>query len=504
MLELTEKEWGVLWKSGRLRVLLKPNQRPVYDHFQNWHNTTVAQRAKGEVLPGRFPRLYVFDCSRRWGKDFSNFLILLEKAYQRKNGVFVYASCYMKDIMEIAASVSTQLTATCPEHLRPVYKSAYRGLGQGFHLPNGSFIKLVGLDVSPDQLRGRHLDAAVVSEGAFVSDLEKTIEEVLEPQMLGRPHAFILLNSTPSESFGDWDKSFVPDSIDRGAYIMRTIYQSHYEPHEIQEFLKVQPDGTIPNRQQREFLCIRVREQTKVVVPEFDEKKHVKEFELPKYAQCFVGIDPAIKDLSALIFAVWDFENHRLLIVDEKIDRNLNTLEIAEALRAKERQHFTGLHWWDGKKLRENPVLRITDIDAGGTRMLTDLGALHNITCVPADKTGAEASLQALRLGFQYDQVWIHPRCTGTIEQFKSAIWNKSRSSYERTERLGHCDAVDAAKYLWRGISKQVNPFPPHAFGLIQKNGRHDIYLRPDHLVTKSGLIPKLNNLFPARWKKTP
>jgi hypothetical protein len=47
-----------------------------------------------------------------------------------------------------------------------------------------------------------------------------------------------------------------------------------------------------------------------------------------------------------------------------------------------------------------------------------------------------------------------------TIEQYKSTLWNRSRSDWEHTDR-DHGDAVDVAKYLQRSIRWNRDCRPP-------------------------------------------
>lgn len=499
---LTTEEKAALWKAGRLRYLLFPNQREVYNAFTTWNNDTIAKRERGESIPGKFPRLYVFDCSRRFGKDFLSLLILMEKAIQKPNGVFMYAAALQKEIADIATTLLPQITVDCPYHLRPVYRDSYRGHAQGIYFPNGSIIKLIGVDLNPAGLRGRHCDGTVLSETGFMADIAKTLEIVIEPQYLGRNHAFTLANSTPPEATADWDLEFCPDARDRGAYILRTIWQSHYSDYEKREFLKIQPDGTILDRQRREYLCERVREATKVVVPEFHVKQHVQDFVIPEFGHAYTLIDPAVKDLTAINYCVYDFARGVLLVVDEFTERNANTQTIADDIRHKEAEHYSKLYYWSENQIRVNPFLRVADIDPGGARLIGDLGSMHGIRVTPADKSGSEASLHSLRLAFQQNQILIHPRCKNTIEHLLGAIWNKTRSTYERTDRLGHCDHLDALKYGNRALQRSLNPYPPPTWAKLQRNPLGEMHYTKDHLRTENSLTAKLNKLLPKGWVK--
>lgn len=508
--QLSALDKAVLWKHGRLKYLLHSDQRMIYGQFYDWKTKSEQARQKGERAEGKFPRVFVLDCSRRHGKDHYGLTVMSQEAIRRPNALLTYATGLYRDATEICVDLFKKITEDCPLDLRPVYRDTFKGQGQGFYFPNGSIIKLVGIDKNPERLRGRASDGMCISEAAFCSDLEQTVSTVLLPQFLGRNHAFLLLNSTPSEQglSHDWDTHFVPDAIERGAYVRRTIFDApQYSTSEKLEFLKVKPENvdavlsgdftSIAPRERREYLCERLREPTRVVIPEFSRQAHVHEVAPPRYSHGYVSIDPAVKDLCAINFAVWDFHNAKLLILDEFTKRNANTNELADVIRNKERELFSNVHYWGTAGLQQNPFLRITDVDH---RLIIDMKQLHGITCIPALKDDAEAALHALRNAFQYNQILIHPRCVNTIAHLEGAIWNKGRTSYERSERLGHADHVDALKYLWRQVSRTANPYPPPGFLAQQQVPTDRLALRPQHMETNRGILKKLESILPSRW----
>ncbi len=499
---------ALMWSRGKLRYKLHSDQRMVYDKFVAWREKCIAARAAGKELPGEFSRIWITDCARRYGKDWFGLTIMVEQAIRQPGANLLYATALQKDIGDVVLPLFNEMTKDCPYHLQGVYKESFRGQAQGIYFPNGSAIKLVGIDLHPDRLRGRGSDSMCVSEAAFCSDLDKTVESVLMPQFLGRPHAVMIMNSTPPEvGAHPWDEIFVPDAKDRGAYVMRTIWDApQYPDAEKREMLKMREDGTIPDRQRREYLCERIRENTKVVIPEFDKKVHVRDFEIPEYAHAYTVIDPAVQDLCAINFCVWDFVNNRLLIVDEFTKRNANTNELVDVIREKElklwNQSEKPLRFWSGKEMKTNPFSRVSDVDL---RMIQDMCTIHGMKVVPSAKDDKDAAVHALRNAFQQDRIWIHPRCENTIEHCLAATWNKSRSSYNRSDRHGHFDHVDALVYIWRHVSKSLNPYPPTSFVTLMKTqNRDNLQYNPEKLKTGNSLVAKLNRVFSTRYPKRP
>lgn len=492
-------------------------------------------QANKEPLAGKYPRVFVVDCSRRYGKDWFGLTLACEVAIRKPGSTITYATALQKDIGDIVNNpeLLKKLTASAPQECKPIYRDSYRGQAQGLYFPNSSVVKLVGIDLNPDGLRGRPSDAIIVSEAAFTSDLDKTVETVLLPQFIGREDAFLLMNSTPPESGAHpWDVEFVPDAIERGAYALRTLWDApQYSESQKFEYLKLDPrevqkiclergytdeqrlawlrdgaDDLVPKRQQREYLCKRIREATRVVIPEFVKRTHVVEFDVPEYAHAYVSIDPAVKDLCAINFGVWDFINHRLLICDEFTRRNANTNELVDVIKLKELQLWNKagqpLRYWDGDKLRTNPFQRVSDVDM---RLIQDMHQLHGMKVTAASKDDAEAALHALRNAFHQRQILIHPRCVETIAHLEGAIWNKGRTSYERTDRLGHCDHVDALKYMWRHLSKSINPYPPASWRQysrsLQVSGNLDnLHVDPEKLRTHRNTKAVFSKIMPKGW----
>lgn len=503
MSEVSAADAEILWRTGNLRYKLHSDQRMVYDKYRAWQKYTTEVRERGEELPGKFSRVWITNCSRRWGKDYLGLLIALEDGLRRPNAAITYATAFLKDLGEILIPLSKQILSDCPAHLKPQYKDAFRGLAQGLYMVNGSVIRFVGIEKSVDSLRGRWADSIFISEGAYVDSLDTTVNDVLMPQLLGRPWSTIMMNSTPPKSANEWITDFVPDAEERGAYAKRTLFDCPiYTDAEKAEFIKT-AGGIDSERAQREYMCQMVRTETLVVVPEFKKDLHVREFEPPAYGLTFTVIDPAVSDLAAINFGVWDFINNRLLIQDEFAQRNANTSKIVDVIRQKELELWGSatapVRYWNGKTLIQAPFMRYSDTDH---RLIIDLNQLHGVKCAPVKKDDAEAALHALRNAFHQNQIWIHPRCEQTIAQIEGGVWNKSRNSYQRTDKLGHLDNLDCLKYMWRHVPRSQNPFPPGGWVAKQTQNSDMIHVLPSHMSHQNSIVEKLNKLFPSTWSR--
>lgn len=472
----SDSDLEILWKAGRLKYQFDSNQREIYDNYRGWKKACLAQRQRGEDFEGVHPRVYVLDLSRRVGKDRFCLTVRIEDAIRKPGSILTYGTAFASDIRGIVLPLFEQITADCPRHLKPKFVGASRTGEAGIHFPNKSIIRLVGIDRNLDGLRGRHSDGVTISEAGFVDYLEDAIVSVLMPQLLGFPDADILLNSTPPQVPNFYDNEIVPDAVMRGAYVKKTLLDCpRYSDSEKEEFIRA-AGGRTAEKCRREYFCERIRSESRVVVPEFDENRHVKASPMPEYAFGITALDPGVSDMTAVLVGYFDFERQKLVIRGDWGRTGATTQELHAAMTALEAKHFAGLPFWSeaDAKAKPNPYSRVSDTDL---RLITDFRKMFGTAINPADKQGSDAALAALRNAFLRDQIEVHPDAKLTIAHLKNAVWNKARTSYERNSTFGHYDAVDALKYLFRHVDMVRNPNPSEAHRMVLSgadiNGLH-------------------------------
>jgi hypothetical protein len=489
-----------LWRAARLRYKLHSGQRAIYDHYREWEKRTFEARKRGEPQPSNWywPRIYAMNCGRRFGKDFMSLLIRLEDGLRNPGSTYTYATAYAKDIASIILPLFDQIVADCPESIKPIYKQSYQGTEAGLFFANGSIIRLVGIDTNPNGLRGRASHGFTISEACFCDKLKYVVTSVIMPQFMGHLGATLMMNSTPSdEPAHSWKVDFVPDAITRGAYQHKTIFDNpRIGEAERNEFIATL--GGIDSEQaKRELLCIDVRSESRTVIPEFNAAIHVMEWEQPEYCLGYTAIDPGSRDLCAVVCAYYDFSAAKLIVVSDWAKRNASTAEIAAAVRKCEEQAFGESWYWDHDKFKPNPFLRLSDTEP---RLIHDLNVQHDLKVGSADKTdGKEAGLNNLRNAFHQHRIIVAPTAQNSILHLEGAIWNQQRTDYVRSEVLGHCDIVDALKYMWRGVNQQMSPFPPYGVILNKTVPKSEMHSLPEHFKTERGLIQTAKKLLGGR-----
>lgn len=477
------------WSTGYLAWLLDDHQRLVYDRIKAWESIPiVANDNSAPIDEASYDSVYVLDIARRWGKTALCLTIAYEWAIRRPGSIITYATAEKAQIRNIIIPLHRMLTAKCPAKLRPEYRGSSEGMEQGLYIPNGSLIKLVGVDKDPDRLRGQGSDGGIFSEAAHMKGLAESVSGIFLPQFQRRPWARLILESTaPTIPDHDFDSVFVPDAERRGAYVFGTIDDNTaISPWEKAKAIR-EAGGLKSPRCQREYYGVRVRDPEQVLIPEFDWDKHiVAPGPVPDHAHAYVAMDPGMRDKLGIVWGYWDFERAKLVIQRSYAERNVTTTPVADLLKRTERELWMGkgpandkgavkldsLTYWNGRQLMPNPYLRVSDTEL---RLIGDLVMEHGIAIAPTPKDDAEAQLYALRNAFLANKIEVWADSGPLALQLKRGMWNDKRTDWERSDEDGHLDCIAALIYLFRNVVRTANPFPP----AVPKGGPDSIFWMP-------------------------
>jgi hypothetical protein len=359
-----------------------------------------------------------------------------------------------------------EILKDCPEDLKPVYVKSEKV----FNFKNGSIIQIEGTDEgNAEKLRGTSSHLSILDEAGFMDDLDYVINDILLPQAL-TTNGKMLISSTPPKSMAHPYVKFIYEAQKHDSYIKKTILDALEDikndpPHlknrlnpEIVEEIKQSVGGENSPTWRREFLCEIKTDQSRSVIPEFNEAVEaaiVREWPKPDKFDAYVAMDLGFVDFTGILFAYYDFKNALVVIEDEILlnGHEVTTKAIAEQVRAKEQAL-----WTDPKtQIFNPPYVRVSDDDL---ITLNDLNKLHNLIFMPTKKDGLELAINEVRMKIGAQQIIIHPRCQNLIFQLKAATWAKNRKTFERTEESGHYDLIAALVYLVRNIQYNKNPYP--------------------------------------------
>lgn len=442
-----------------------------------WHRGDLSWKLRPEqrVLKAELERpniqLGVFNISRRWGKTYTLVSYCLEQAMRRKQRIR-YGCAFLNDLEEFVLPAFEQILEDCPEHLRPTYVRSRKT----WKFPNGSEIKLVGLDKNPNGLRGNALSIIVIDEAGFVSNLKYIYTSVIIPATAKQKGIKIVFISTPPESPEHYFTELITKAQTQanGYYLCLTIDDiSDLDPAERQRLLD-EVGGEESTTAQREFFCRIVIEANRAICAEFDEKKHTRTFEVPQY--CFMwtsGDYGGSRDKTVFHLNAYNFDTNEHLVVDERaFESNTSTPVIMAEVLAMEAPYRSKItHRW---------------VDAPG-QVQVDMASLFNYeTAIPRKTEDMEAGVKAVRVAFTRAKLVVHTRCTFTITSLKLGMWNKQRTDFERTESLGHLDGIASLVYGHR--HKNIdNPYPKN-FGFRQDQMVRQV--SPDESHALKSLIP--------------
>jgi len=425
-----------LWRRGRSRWKLFEDQQEVYDAL--WAFLTNPDTRYGQ---------FWFDVHRQWGKTFLGLTVSDEFARRFDGTRIVYTSATQKGLWQFVQPNIETLLCDCPAELRPTWiyqESSYR-------YENGSQIHLAGVNNDHENdARGPKADLIVNEEASFVDRLDYLIGSVELP-MLTTTGGRILNITTPAESPAHDSFQYRNKCLAEGHYIRRTIDDNRHMSQAAKSKLISEMGGPLATKARRELWCEWLVEEERAVCPEFTDERAkaiVEPVSPPTYETPLVALDVGFEDYSHVLFGYYSFRDARLMVQAECRLKRMRTDELATAVKDMEARLWS--------KYDKRPA-RCSDVDL---ILLHDMSSLHGLHFQPTAKDEKEAMVNELRLWVQSGRIRIDPSCVHLVRQLKSAIWNKARTSFERTSMDGHFDGVDALIYMLRNAPVHLNPYP--------------------------------------------
>lgn len=438
---IKKKAQEVLWRLGILTWKFHEGQLKLNKTFE---------KASGAVV--------VFNVARQWGKTYFAVVKAIETALKSKSRIR-YATAFETDLIEFVLPAFELVLADCPEHLKPKYHVQRKR----WEFPStGSEIKLVGLDRKPNGLRGNTIDLIILDESGFISRLDYLHTSVIVPLTTHRPNAKILLISTPPESPDHEFWNFVDRAKLEGSYAEFTIDENPLlGPDDIHRIEK-EMGGRYTTAFQREYLCRRIIESTRAIIPEWNSQFIGEPIidEYFYYYHRYESMDLGVKrDKTLNLYAHYDFKRSIVFIHDE-IGINgpdLTTKVLAELIRTKEKEI-----WTNPKAPAEILPIFLRVSDNNNPLLNQDLSQLHGLNFLPTDKEKLHEMVNLVRIWVAAGRVAVSPRCKQLIGCLESGIWDEKREKFDYSKVFGHYDALAALVYLIRNIDESFNPIPHH------------------------------------------
>lgn len=417
----TPEQVKALWRKGNLGWKLHAGQQQI--------RTTI------RALPASTRECLVF-CARRYGKSYLACVMALEDCLRTPNANVLYVGPSVKQTLDIVRLLFPEILVDAPAGLITQSKSEKRWIFQ-----NGSQLMLAGFDTARESIRGMRADAVYIEESGMANaDLyEYTINSVLFPTLMHSRGKIVHLTTPAPIIDHPLHLTTIPKTQATGAYFKFTIRDNPLISAADIESEIYNLGGIESSHTQRELFCNIVRDEQTTVVPQFDERKHVKAINSPDDAYHWLcGDIGGVRDKSVLHLCAYDSVSKKVLFLDERaFDPKTPTVEIVKG----------GVEMEAGRK-----VYRA--VDAPG-QLYVDLSTVYNYPCFLPEKLHFDQNIHRVQTAFYKDEILVDPRCKLLVASLNSGQLNKQRTDFARSEALGHCDALASLVYGLRHADKR-------------------------------------------------
>ena len=398
---------------------------------------------------------YLVFCSRQLGKTHFGLIVAIETCLKKPGSRVLYYGPKKDKLKDIINDGLAPIMLFAPKGLIIRQKSEHRWkIGQ-------SELRLCALERAHiDNYRGQNAKGLIViEEGCFVDSeaFSYAWQSVIHAQRL-RHKPKVLINTTPSVDEDHYIHTVLLPELDaKKAVSNYSIFENPFLSEEEITKLKTQVTEEV---WRREYLAEIFRSITSVAVPEFNERHIVKIEEPPAYANWQTCIDfGGSLDPHGIALTYFDTKVSKWVIYKTHLmSPNSSIQEIRDFCLEFERDKTNGRHD------------RVIDCSGQVSIELSRLKFEHMIAT--KGPGSFDASLQALRVGFQNDVIKINTSCAAGINQLKYGKLNKNRDDFSRNEKH-HCDLIAALMYGFR-VKVTHDAFPSN-FGLHKEKYHRQI-----------------------------
>lgn len=320
-----------------------------------------------------------------------------------------------------------------------------------------SQLYLGGFETALESIRGMEAFSIYLEESGLTDPLEYDyiIKSVLKPTMMHTRGRMYHLTTPPKEENHPFIFSTVPSAEAKGALFTFTIEDNPLLTPEVVAEEIQEAGGRGSEHCERELFCKVVKDVSRLLTPEFSEGDHVKTLQIPEHRVFLTAVDfGGSVDPHCALLLYFDFKEAKVCVADERwIPTNTSTEEIMGIVKAMEKDN--GVLW------RGGVPRRIVDAPP---QILIDLHR-WDFTCQAPKKERdlVKNGVQAIRMALLNKEILISPRCKRLIQTCKYGMWNHSRKEFQRSDALGHCDALAALIYGFRHLDRATNPYPVNA-----------------------------------------
>ncbi len=429
-LDLTKTESRrELWKMGIVAPwYLRPSQLDVYQL----------------LLREKF--LFI-EAARRFGKTNSILAFVVEKLLQNPGWICRWCFPNKNQAREVLGAEIVKLQSDSPDYMRFKYQST----DSVYLCANGSKLYIRGVNEDRgDSARGPASNIIVCDEYGFWNEPDYIVREALFPQLENQPGQWLIKASTPPRNLGHRYYVEREEAIRKNRFIQKIIYDNEALSKEELSVIIEESGGLESPAFRRERLCEPVSDPELLVIPEWSDEFNVvpDDYPRPEFFTPYVGGDSGADDNTAVLFGYYDFVKNETIIEAELVVSGRTSKEIVEMAKAIEAQV------WNKVPVKK----RVYD---AAKQLIFDIYIDLKWPVQMPQKDDKLAAIHELRAEVGARRFKVKDKCKHVKRQLKVGMWKDDRHmDFERTEGLGHLDAVAAAIYFNRAIDRKLNPIP--------------------------------------------
>jgi hypothetical protein len=386
------------------------------------------------------------EAARRFGKTTSILAFVFEKLLQNPGWICRWCFPNKNQAREVLGSEIVKFQKYAPKSKLFKYQttdSVYIG-------PGGAKLYIRGVNEDRgDSARGPASNIIVCDEYGFWNEPDYIVREALFPQLENQPGQWLIKASTPPRNLGHRYYIEREEAARKGRFIQKIIYDNEALSKEELQIIIEESGGVDSPAFKRERLCEPVSDPDMLIVPEWtDENVAPDDYPRPEFYTPYVGGDSGADDNTVVLFGYYDFDKNELVVEDELVLNGSTTSFIVSHAKRIEAE------LWDDRR----PKRRVYDAPK---QLIYDIFVDHKWPVEMPPKDDKIAAIHKLRTEVRAKRFKVKAKCTTTIRQMKVGMWKDERhTDFERTEGLGHLDAIAAAIYLNRIIDRKLNPIP--------------------------------------------
>jgi len=397
----------------------------------------------------RFP---VVEKSRRIGGTTTGLVYVQEKLRRKPQWICRWAEPWKYQAREIVMPEMDRLQESCPTK----HKFKYYKTDSFYELPsNGSRIYLRGVNEDKgESARGPFSHIIMADEFGSWREASYIKNDIFLAQLLSTNGQMIINTSPPKDLNHPYYTEERETAVVDGRFIQKIITDSIgqlYTLEQVEEMCRA-VGGPESVSWRREFLCEAIADPELLIVPEFLDTLEGNvvpdDYPRPEFFTPYVGGDSGADDNTALLFGWYDFVKAELVVEREMVTKGKTTKDIIDAAKKIEAELWP----------EHPPRKRVYDAPK---QLIYDIFKDHKWPVHVPQKDDRIAAIHEFRVEVGARRFKIKESCALTRRQLKVGMWKDDRHlDFERSEGLGHLDAVAAAIYLNRCIDRSYNPIP--------------------------------------------